>query len=154
MKSMLKMVMKYIFYGISLGCTSFVVMCLSYSVGGRRDILAEIFNDFTRQAVGAMIVGLACGGTAIVYQSHRLSGLAKKIIHFGVGMGVFYPVAVYLGWIPFYPERLGVTALQFLFFGGIFMVIWFGFYLWNRKEAKMINERLRERERGGIDGKI
>ena len=68
------------------------------------------------------------------------------MIHFGVGMGVFYPVSIYLGWIPFYPDRIDYTVLQFLFSCAIFMLIWFCFYLFNRNEAKRINKRLRELE--------
>lgn len=146
MKHTVKLVVKYILYGISLGCTSFVVMCLSYFVWGGEEYLAPICRDFARQSVGAMIVGIACGGTSIVYQFERPSVLLKIIIHFCVGMGVFYPVGISLGWIPFYPDRIVLTALQFLFSCGMFMVIWFCFYLFNRNEAKRINKRLRELE--------
>ena len=154
MKHTVKLVIKYILYGISLGCTFFVIMCLSFFVGDGEDLLALIFKDFARRSIGAMIVGIACGGTAIIYQSSRLSGFVKRIIHFCVGMGVFYPIVIYLGWIPFYPNRISITVLQFLFSCGIFMAIWFCFYLFNRNEAKRINERLRELERDNIDNKI
>lgn len=146
MKHTVKLVIKYFFYGISLGCTSFVIMCLSFFAGGGEDLLTSIFKDFARQSVGAMAVGIACGGTAIVYQFERPSAFWKIIIHFCVGMGVFYPVAVYLGWIPFYPDRIMLTVLQFLSSCVIFMIIWFCFYLFNRSEAKRINKRLRELE--------
>ncbi|EOT24753.1 hypothetical protein C805_02966 [Eubacterium sp. 14-2] len=147
MKQTVKLVVKYILYGISLGCTFFVIMCLSYFVGGGEALLRPIFKDFARHSVGAMIVGIACGGTAVVYQFHRLSSLAQMIIHFCIGMGVFFPTAIYLGWIPFYPGRVIYTILQFLLSCGIFMAIWLCFYLFNRNEAKRINERLRELER-------
>lgn len=151
MKHTVKLVIKYILYGISFGCTFFVIMCLSYFVGGGEDLLMSIFKDFARQSIGAMIVGIACGGTAIVYQFDRPSGFWKTVIHFCVGMGVFYPVGIYLGWIPFYPDKIMYTVLQFLSSCGIFMVIWFCFYLFNRNEAKRINERLRELERQRAD---
>ena len=146
MKQTVKLVIKYILYGVSLGCTFFVIMCLSYFLGGGKELLTPIFKDFARQSIGAMIVGIACGGTSIVYQFNRPSGIWKIIIHFCIGMGVFYPIAVNLGWIPFYPDRVFYTVLQFLSSCGIFMGIWFCFYLFNRKEAKIINERLRQLE--------
>lgn len=142
-----KLVSKYILYGISLGCTFFVIMCLFYSIWGGEDQLLMIFRDFTRQSMGAMLIGIACGSTSVVYQFDRPSYSLKILIHFCVGMGVFYPTAVYLGWFPFYPDRKIFTALQFLFSCGIFMLIWSGFYLFNRNEAKRINQRLRELER-------
>lgn len=147
MKHMMKLAVKYILFGISVGCTSFVVMCLSYCIGGAEDVLAAIFEDFARQSAGAMVIGIACGGTAIVYQFHRPSMFAKTAIHFCVGMGVFYPTAVYLGWIPFHPDRILYTVLQFMISCCIFMLIWFCFYLFNRKEARRINDRLKELER-------
>lgn len=148
MKQTVKLAIRYIFSGISIGCTSFVIMCLSYFIGGGEEILALICKDFARQSLGAMIVGIACGGTAVIYQFGRPGAWVKAAIHFCVGMGVFYPVAIYLGWIPFHPDRIGYTVLQFLASCGIFMLIWLGFYLFNRNEARQINERLRELEQG------
>jgi len=147
MKQTVKLVIKYILYGISFGCTFLVVMCLFYFIGGKKDLLTPIFKDFARQSIGAMIVGIACSGTSIVYQFNRPCVLVKIIIHFCVGLGVFYPVAIYLGWLPFYPDRVIFTTLQFLSPCVIFMAIWLCFYLFNRNEAKKINERLRELER-------
>lgn len=146
MRHIVKMITKYVLYGISLGCTFFVIMCLSYSVWGGEDILMMIFRDFTRQSIGAMLIGIACGSTSVIYQFDRPSYFIKILIHFCVGMGVFYPVALYLGWIPFYPDRIAFTILQFLLSCGGFVVIWSGFYLFNRNEAKRINKRLKELE--------
>lgn len=146
MKYTFKLVIKYILYGISIGCTFFVMMCLSYSLWGWKDKLMLIYMDFSRQSIGAMIIGIACGSTAIVYQFDRLSYVFGTIIHFCVGMGVFYPLAIYLGWIPFYPDRIFINILHFLCSCGIFMAIQSCFYLFNRNEAKRINKRLREFE--------
>lgn len=146
MKRNVKLFVKYILSGASLGCTFFVIMCLSYSLWGGEDLLLLIFQDFTRQSLGAMLIGVACGGTSIVYQFDRPSVFVKVLIHFCVGMGVFYPTAISLGWIPFYPDRIFLTVAQFLFSCAVFMAIWLCFHLFNRKEAARINERLRELE--------
>ena len=146
MRHITKLVFKYILYGISWGCTFFVIMCLSYYVWGGEELLILVCRDFARQAIGAMAVGIACGGTAVIYQFDRPSGFVKVMIHFCVGMGVFYPTGIYLGWIPFEPDRIAFTVLQFLCSCGIFMLIWSCFYLFNRNEAKRINRRLRELE--------
>lgn len=148
MKQMVRLVIKYTCYGISWGCTCFVLMCSIWITCSKESIAPLLLNDFVKHAAGAVLVGLACGGTAIVYQLERLSGTAKVLIHFGIGMGVFYPTALYLGWIPFYPERIWYTILQFLFSCGIFMAIWLCFYLFNRSEAKRINDRLQELHEG------
>ena len=146
MKDKVKLIVKYLLCGISLGCTFFVIMCLSFALWGGEELLTEICRDFARQSTGAMIIGIACGGTPVIYHFDRPSGFWKVLIHFCIGMGVFYPTAVNLGWIPFYPDRIVLTVLQFLSSCGIFMVIWFCFYLFNRNDAKKINKRLRELE--------
>lgn len=146
MRNIIKLVITYIFYGISIGCTFFVFMCLSYFIFGGEEILMSIFKDFARHSIGAMIIGIACGGTAIVYQFERPGVFFKVMIHFCVGMGIFYPTAIYLGWFPFYPDRIIRTVLQFFFSCCIFMMIWFCFYLFNRNEAKRINKKIRELE--------
>lgn len=150
MKHTVKLIIKYILLGISMGCTFFVIMCLSYFIFGGKDILADIFNDFARHSVGSMLIGVACGGVAVIYQFEQPCFLFKIIIHFCIGMGVFYPVAIYLKWFPFYPDRIVFTVLQFLSSCAIFMLIWFCFYLFNRNEANRINRRLKELERDNL----
>lgn len=147
MKHIVKMIIKYIFYGISWGCTFFTFTCLSLSVFGGEEYLSVITKDFTRQAVGAMIVGIGSASISVIYQFEKPSETVKRLIHFGVGMGVFYPTALYLGWIPFYPNNILHTISSFLISCGIFVVIWFCFYLAKRGEAKEINKRLRELEK-------
>lgn len=143
MKKTVKLIIVYTVYGISFGCTFFVLLCLWYSIRDGNE-LSILLNDFVRQALGSIIVGIACGGTAVVYQFNRPSVCLKIIIHFCIGMGVFYPTAIHLGWIPFYPDRISYTILQFVISCCIFMAIWSCFYLWNRQEAKKMNQKLRE----------
>lgn len=147
MNPIVKLVMKYICHGISWGCTCLVFTCLIGFAAGGEDFLMPIFNNFAKHAIGSIAVGIACGSTAIIYQSERLSLPVKVIIHFAVGIGVFYPTALSLGWIPFYPDRILYTILQFLISCAIFAAIWFCFYLFNRSEAKKINNRLQELEK-------
>lgn len=146
MKKTVKMIFQYLCYGICLGCTFFVVTNLiGYAISGET-FLTAIKDNFVGQALGSMLVGIACGSTSVVYQLERPSWRLKTVIHFVVGMGVFYPTAIYMGWIPFFPERILYTVIQILISCGIFMAIWFCFYLANRGEAKKINARLRELE--------
>lgn len=151
MRSTIRLAVKYLLYGIAMGCTSFVVMCLSYALFGGEAFLAAIFLDFARQASGAMLVGIACGSTAIIYQFERPARSLKILLHFCIGMGVFFPISLRLGWIPFHPDRPLFTLLQFLLACGIFLLIWSFFYLFNRKEADQINKRLRELEQEGAE---
>ncbi len=151
MKYWIKLGIKYLCYGISWGCTVLVFACLITYAMDAPAYFTLITNDFARHALGAMIVGVACGGTAVVYQFERLSTMTKFIIHFVIGMGGFYPVALYLGWIPFDPDRILYTVLQFFVSCGIFVGIWLCFCLFNRSDARKINDRLRELEQEDME---
>lgn len=144
MKHIVATGIKYIFFGIAWGCTCFVFTCLIGSAVGGQEFLLQVFNDFARQAGGSVLVGVACGSTAVIYQVKCLSRALQILIHFAIGIGVFFPTALTLGWIPFYPSRLPYTILQFLISCSIFAVIWLCFYLFNRSEAKKINNKLQE----------
>lgn len=144
MNRTVKLITKYIVFGISCGCTILVLNCLISSIIGERELLNLIMADFTKQSIGFMLVGIASCSPAFVYQLDYLSEITKIIIHFCIGMAVFYPIAIYLGWIPFYPDQIVYTIIQFLILCGIFFIIWSCFYFFNRNEAKKINNKLRE----------
>ena len=152
MKQQIKLIVKFLFWGISWGCTFFVCYCLSCHVFGAEAILSTILNDFVKHAIGCILVGIGFGTTPIVYVSRRIPFGAKVAIHFTVGMSIFYPVAIYLGWFPFHPSQLLRTMLQFLLSCGIFAVIGLFFYLFQRNDAKKINERLKMLEQQHADG--
>lgn len=135
---------KYLFYGITWGCTCLVLSCVCVSIFDGKEALFPVWNDFVKHAAGSVLVGIACGSTSIVYQFKQIPGPGKVLIHFLIGMGAFYPTAIYLGWFPFRPEHIGYTILQFLLSCGIFFAIWFCFYLLEWFEAKKINSKLRE----------
>lgn len=146
MKQQIKLIVKFLFWGISWGCTFFVCYCLCCHAFGAEAVLSTILNDFAKQAIGCILVGIGFGTTPIVYVSRRIPFGAKVAIHFTVGMSIFYPVAIYLGWFPFHPSQLLHTMLQFLLSCGIFAVIWGCFHLYYKNEAKKINHRLTELE--------
>lgn len=146
MNHTIKLIIKYIAFGISFGCTILVLNCLICSIIGEKEVLNLIMDDFTKQAIGFMVVGIAFCAPAFVYQLDNLSESTKIIIHFSIGMTVFYPIAIYLRWLPFYPDQIVYTIIQFLILCGIFFIIWSFFYLFNRNEAKKINKKLHELE--------
>lgn len=65
-KTMIKAV-KYLYWGISWGCTFFVLICLVLYLMGGSAYLEQIMEQFPKQALGSVIVGIACGSTSIVY---------------------------------------------------------------------------------------
>ena len=116
---MVRLVIKYLLYGISLGCTFFVIMCLSFYVGGGQEFLEMIFRDFARQSLGAMAVGIACGGTSVVYQFDRFSGFGKVLIHlpsyiFVLEWGFFTRLP--FPWDGFHSSRTGLWSQSYNFY--------------------------------------
>jgi len=137
---------KYIGLGVSWGCTVFVFMnFIGYWINGE-EFLEAVIGDFTRQALGCIIVGIACASTSFIYQVERLSFLQQTLFHFVVGLSVFFIVAFSLNWIPTHSILLiiFVPILNIC----IFTFVWFLFYLYNSIEAKKMNEKLNEINKG------
>lgn len=136
--------LKYLFWGVSWGCIFFLGTCLvGYWTAGEKFLL-PIVRDFPRQVLGAVLAGIACGSSAVVYTCDRLPFWAQVLIHFAIGLGGFYPTALWLRWIP---RHAGwSTVLSMLISVAVFFTIWLCFYLYNRLEAKCINRRLRGME--------
>lgn len=149
---MLRKILKYLFGGIAWGCTFFVLVNLigAFTVG--EPFLYLVKEDFVRQALGAMLCGVFCTFPAIVYTFDRLPYGLKAGIHFGVGLTGYFVTAYKLGWMP---VRSVGQVVGFVGLGtGIFFAIWFGFYLFNRIEARRVNERLRQLESEEASGRV
>ena len=109
-----------------------------------------IVQNFAAQAIGAMLTGIACASTSVIYQFEKIPMRYKILVHFVIGMGTYYLIAIYLKWIPFYPEKIEYTVVQILIACGIFAVIWLIFFLFEYIEAKNINQKLKELEKDGL----
>lgn len=157
MRNPAKMILKFFLFGLCWGCTCFTAMlALRYATGGPRAISAML-PDFLAQIAGALVVGPAFTMPAILYRIRRIPTPVSVMIHMAVGMGVSGPIAVHFGWIPSYPDRPWMLAVEICIGIGVFDVIWLVFYLLNRHEAKAINQRVRqlagsENEKGRAQG--
>lgn len=139
--------MKYLLRGILWGCTFFVFFCLLAFYLRGKDFLFSILNEYPKHAAGTILVGIGYGSTPIVYGWERPSLLTKVGIHFFVGTGIFFGVAFYLSWLPWQLNRY--LALEIAISCISFAALWSVFYLFSRKEAKRINDRLEELEKDG-----
>lgn len=133
---------KYLLYGVSWGCTVFVFTNLiGYLIVG--DIfLQKTIENFTGQVIGSIIVGIGCASPSIIYQVDRFTFLQQALIHFGIGLTTFFIVAFSLEWIP--TTSLFSIIVMAVINICIFTFIWFLFYLYNKNEAKKMNEKLTE----------
>jgi len=141
---MIKLILKYLLYGIAWGALWFVMVCIIMDLFSPVT-LQYMLQNFTLHALGSIAIGIACATTSIVYTLERLRRWQQVLIHATVGLGVYLPVAFGLGWLP------AGSPLAILFSIGtsiiIFILIWSCFYLYHKHEAKAINKKLKERER-------
>lgn len=134
--------MKYLLYGVSWGCTVFVLTNLvGYWIVG--DVfLQKTYENFINHVVGSIIVGIGCATPSIVYQVERLTFLQQALIHFSIGLTTFFIAAFSLKWIP--TTSIFLVVLMVVVNILIFTVVWLLFYLYNRHEVKKMNEKISE----------
>ncbi len=88
------------------------------------------------------VVGIAFSLPSIIYDYEKIPNSIQSIIHMGTGYTVFFPLAFYAKWIPVKDSMFAIlgTIVCFIL---VSMSVWLGFYLYYRKEAKLINQRLK-----------
>lgn len=142
MKHPIRSIIRYLNRGIIYGCTFFVFICLVIFFGQGKDSLLVIMEHFPKHAIGTILVGIGYCFPAILYELEGASLLTKACIHFFIGTIVFFFVSSYLAWIPL--RSNWHILLEILVACVSFAVIWSGFYLFRRKEANDINDRLQK----------
>lgn len=135
---------KYLFSGIAWGCTFFVIVNLIGFLISGKAFLEPIIDDYSTQVFGAMLVGICCGSTSYVYKIERLKFKTQIIIHFIVAIPSYLFVSYKLGWMPV--QNISYVVIFIIIALGIFIMIWLGFYFYNRYEAKIYNKRIKELE--------
>lgn len=141
---MLKKIFKYLLYGISWGCTCFVFVNIIGTMMVGKTFLEPILSNFAQQALGSIFVGICCASSAVVYTLENLARWKQITIHFAVGLTGYIIAAHKLKWMP--AQSLIQSIIFILFAVGIFTIIWYGFYLYNKWDAKKVNDRLKELE--------
>ncbi len=92
------------------------------------------------------VVGIAFYLPSLVYENNKISKVLKTLIHMGIGYIVFFPLAIYARWIPTdYGSVVVVVVICFMLV--VSWGIWFGYYLYYKHEAKLINKKILERNK-------
>lgn len=96
---------------------------------------------FLAQAIGSIIVGIGFTVPSLIYSRESLGRGMQTLIHMGTGFFIYFLVALNLGWIP---VEFGwqMTVLSILIAIIFAFAIWFGFYLYNKREAQKLNQQL------------
>ncbi|MGY3779434.1 DUF3021 domain-containing protein [Isobaculum melis] len=114
--------------GLGIGCTIYTISGAIFTTGMiQKSILLVI------------IMGLLIGAFSTIHENQTLSLLTKCTIQFFSSYASFL-VAAFLGaWFPF---KLPIIFTASLLFVVIFFVIWSLFYLIEKRELAVINEKL------------
>ena len=140
---MIKLMLKYLLHGVAWGCMWLVGVYIAIDLFSPDGLQFDTVS-FTTNAIGSVIVGIAAATTPIVYEFDRLRRWQQVMIHAVVCLGVFIPVAFWLGWLPAWSGR--AIAMSVVWSVVFFWLVWLGFYMYSRHEARQINQKLKERE--------
>lgn len=138
----MKKIIRNVLMGIALGCTVFVIISIIFAlINGDSSMYTT--DEFIKNAICSMIVGVGFSLPAIVYDNDKMSMGIKVLIHMGIGISVYLIIAFIAGWIPV-KEGLGAILTTILIAIIISFIIWFFFYLYNKNEVKKLNTKIRE----------
>ena len=136
-------IIKYVLSGIAWGCTiSTIILMIGVSLNGE-SWAASTPRGLVAQSLASMIVGIAWVLPSMIYENEKLSLAQQALIHFSVGFVVYFPAAIYMGWIPS-NGSIGqiLTEILVIVLGSV--AVWFAFYFYYRHLAKRINDRIRK----------
>ena len=98
---------------------------------------------FSKMAIATVVIGLGFGLPAVVYDNEKLSLFTQTIIHMGTGCIIMTVTAFLVGWIPMHRGPLLMISILLEEIALAF-VIWFLFYLQQKKLVKQMNQRVKE----------
>ena len=133
-------IIKNIGFGISMGCTVFVLVNLIgyWSIGN--SFIEAVIDNFAQHVTGSIIIGLACILPSYIYKIERLTFLQQSAFHFFIAIGIFIVVAFSLKWIPTFSIKLTLILLLFSVF--LFSLVWLLFYLHSQSEVKKMKDKI------------
>ena len=109
--------LKLVLIGIVWGCTMCVLILMIGGLIAGDDFMTKSTMEFTKQAM----------------------------IHMVIGFTIYFIIAFRLGWIPVNHGLFVVfISISIAFLSGA--VIWFCYYLYYKKEAKIINDKINKME--------
>lgn len=127
--------------GIIIGCTivSFIAVAFALVRGPENFVLSG--TTIVNSVFGASIIGVAFALSSIIYERENIPLYYQVMFQMGIGFAVLIIVAIALQWMPLNQGILPIIVwiLIALIIG---FAIWFGFYLYEKNEAKKINKQL------------
>ena len=129
-------------YGGFLALTVFCVTGMVFDIAYDGNFSLDNYQ-FSKMVIGCIIVGLGFGLPTMIYHKDNLPMPFKIIIHMGTGCVIYTIVAYTVGWIGGTSSILhGIIAAIFQI--ALAFIIWGGFMLHYRNDARKMNEKIKE----------
>ncbi|WP_162140246.1 DUF3021 domain-containing protein [Haploplasma axanthum] len=142
----MKKIIKKIGLGIMTGFTIMTITMLIILLA-TKDVSEYLTKEnMIRNIWCSAVVGIAFFLPSIIYDNDSIPQSIQTTIHMGIGYVIFFPLAIYAKWIPT-NEGNGVIIITIITMLLISFGIWFGFYLFYKNEAKLINKKINDRKR-------
>ena len=130
--------------GIGFALAIFCAVCISFDITYGGNFTLKNYQ-FTKMAIGCMIVGLGFGAPTVIYSKEALPIPVRVLIHMGIGCVVYTITAYSVGWMsnkgnP--AQSIGMVLLQLL----AAFIIWLFFMMHYRREAGKMNEKIQARK--------
>ena len=90
------------------------------------------------------VCGAACMAGTVLYDAERLPLAAATALHCAICVGLFIPMALFLGWCSSAAEVLIMAGCQLF----VFFLIWLILYIRYRKEIRQLNEMQKDYLKG------
>lgn len=143
---MLKKIMIKFIQGIAYGCTVLTVLGLIFAINDGGNFASLTSQEYIRNVIASMISGVGFVVPSIIYERKNLSMGIQIFIHMGVGLTVYILSALYGGWIPV-DYGLRAIVLSIIIMIIISFIIWSGFYIYFKREAKIMNIKIQDLEK-------
>lgn len=124
--------------GLFFGAFVMVVLTSVMVLTGRETIDG---GSFIKDAIGYILCGWLFAVTPLFFEIQSLRLSQQTALHFFTAICPYLILAAAIGWVPVNVQSILLSALLFLL---IYAVIWTSFYLYFRKEANNINEKLNQ----------
>lgn len=141
---MKKMVITKIIKGLLYGLAIFVCALLIVNVC-LDNSLAVLPNQYTRCAIGALIIGIGFSCSSLIYEADKISIIVRIFIHLIICVIVMVIGYHISGGSP-NGTGFGLSLVSFLIEIGVGALIWLGNFIYFLSEAKLIQKKLKELE--------
>lgn len=140
---MYKIVLRKIIKGLFYGCAMFVAALIFIDICFDNS-LSVLPHQYTRIAIGAIIVGVGFVCSSLIYDEDRIPFVVRGLIQLIICAGVLLVGYFISGGIPD-GTGFGVGVIYFLVEMGFGVILWLGNFIYFLREARAIKKRLKER---------